>query len=437
MKLHALVGCPYCSRVLFELETLQMEYEIVWYTHVDQLKTESYLALNPKGEAPVLELPEGLIYESSAIMRYLGDLRPELKLNGGTPFERGLVDMWILNSATITGPLMTPLFALIGRKPNTKEEIDKCLAQLPEKMKLIEDRLSERTYLVGTSVTNADFCLLSFLLMYFTYLLEEKERHKYPHTLRYYNNLTSARYFTAFFGQNKKMCTKMWKHVAGEATQATKVEEKKTEEKNTEDKKEKKQTKPAESKKDSKKEEPKKEAKKQEKIEEVKKEAPALKRVEIETSFKLFDFKNLFVNELDRKQVVNTAIETYDKNHFSFWHAHYDKHPSEGKELIPFNNLLTNFCQRVADLGLNKDIIGIHGIYGEEPDLQINGLWLWQSADFLQGMKDHPSNEYVQWTKLDPAKPEDRKRIEEYWANIKSEIGAVEGQRCRTLKIVK
>lgn len=145
----------------------------------------------------------------------------------------------------------------------------------------------------------------------------------------------------------------------------------------------------------------------------------------------------MFVNEQDRKKVVDFATQQYDKNCFSFWHAHYDKHSSEGKELIPFNNLLTNFCQRVADLSLSKNLIAIHGIYGEEPDLQINGLWFWKSADFYEGMKDHPSNEYVIWTKLDPANADHKKRIEEYWSNVKSETGTVEGQRCRTLKIIK
>ena len=380
----------------------------------------------------MLEVQEGVVYESTAIMRYIADLRPELKLNGESIFDKSQVDLWALNTNVIMGVVSPLIKAITGREPRSKEDIDKLLTTLPERMKLFEDRLSERTFLVGYAVTTADLSLLSVLYLLFTFGLEEKERHKYPHILRYYNNLTSSKIFTSVFGNQKRLTNKMWKLVPVEGQKSAEV--KQAEEKKdpkVSDKKDSKAPKPTESK-DVK-------PKKEEKVKtELKEEAKKVEKpAESETTFDLYNFKTLFVNEIDRKKVVEFAVSNYDKNHFSFWHAHYDKHAAEGKELVPFNNLLTNFCQRLADLSLTKNIIGIHGIYGEEPDLQINGLWLWKSADFYEGLKDHPSNEYVKWTKINPSNASDRQRIEEYWANIKSEIGTVEGQRCRTLKIIK
>ena len=416
MKLHVLKGCPYCIRVLFQLEVLGLDYQIVWYANYDGLRTPEYYAMNPNGQAPVLEVKEGFLYESSAIMRYIAELKPEAKINGGTIYEKGLVDQWILNTGTLA-PISGIFMSVIGVATKSKDELDKAYAIIPQKMKLFEDRLAGREYLVGNTVTTADFATLSLFYVFCSYFMDEKELSKYPNFSKYYKNLISQKFFTNFFGNNRGICNQPFDfvpHVEHKAEHAKQPKKEANHQKPTAaaPKQKKEEDKPEESKKPAKPEEP-------------------------ETTFDLFNFKTLFVNETDRKKVSDFAITEYDKNHFSFWHVRYDKHPAEGKELIPFNNLLTNFCQRLADLSLTKNIIGIHGIYGEEPDLQINGLWLWKSADFYEGLKDHPSNEYLQWTKLDPTKQEDRKRIEEYWSNIKSETGIVEGQRCRTLKIIK
>ena len=415
MKLHVLVGCPFCLRAMFTIEALGIEYELVQYYWPAELKTEAYLALNPKGEAPVLEVEDGAIYESAVIMRYLANLRPELGLNGDSNFNQSQVEIWSLNTATVFGSFIGPVIGIFGKFAKTKEDVENAQKALPEKMKLFEERLADRTFLVGHKATNADYCFISVLYMLFSFFLEEKERHKFPHCLRYYNNLVSASNISTWIGVQKRLAPKMYPLAPFPKEQELVKEVKKPE---------KKEQKPKEAKKE------------EEKKPEPKEETPA-KPKEPESTFDLFSFKTPFVNEKDRKKVVDFAVENYDKNCFSFWYAHYDKHHTEGKQLIPFNNLLTNFCQRVSDISINKHLIAVHGIYGEEPELEIKGVWLWRSADFLEGMKDHPSNEYVKWTKLDPSKPEDRSRIEEYWSNVKSEEGSVEGHRCRTLKVIK
>lgn len=66
---------------------------------VDMMKGENkspgYLAKNPMGTMPLLELDDGtLIAESVAICRYFGELHPQPPLFGSTAVERALVEMW-------------------------------------------------------------------------------------------------------------------------------------------------------------------------------------------------------------------------------------------------------------------------------------------------------------------------------------------------------
>lgn len=414
LKLHSLVGCPFCVKIQYVLQALSIDHEVTHYTKLEDIKTDAYLRMNPKGEAPTLETKEGYIYESGAIMRYLASLRPELKLNGSNNFEAAQIEMWMSNAGPFCGSVAMLYVQIVGKIPGQPENLKANIENIHSKIEFLEKHLLPRTYLVGNQITLADLNVLPFLNILYFAIFDEKERVKYPNILRYWKNLTASSVHTSIFGNSaKRLCHKLFPLPEKAPAQAAPAKE---------DKKA--------SKKASKKEEKPKEAK-QEKPKEQK------KAEEVETSFDMFNFKTLFVNEKDRKSVVDFALKNYDKECFSFWHAEYDMHPKEGKELVPTNNLLTNFVQRVNDLNLGRNLIAVHGIYGDEPELKIRGMWFWKSKDFYEAFKDHPGCEYVKWTKLDPSKPEDVKRLEEYWSNIKSEEGTVEGAKCRTLKIVK
>lgn len=59
-------------------------------------RTKEFLAKNPMGGIPVLELDDGTcISESVAICRYFEALHPEPPLFGAMPAEIGEVDMWV------------------------------------------------------------------------------------------------------------------------------------------------------------------------------------------------------------------------------------------------------------------------------------------------------------------------------------------------------
>ncbi len=70
-------------------------------------KAPDYLAKNPRGQTPILELDDGtVIAESVAIMRYLEALHPAPPLFGSAPLEIAQIEMW---SRRVEMILMIPL----------------------------------------------------------------------------------------------------------------------------------------------------------------------------------------------------------------------------------------------------------------------------------------------------------------------------------------
>ncbi len=120
-------------------------------------KTDSgadFLAINPKGYVPALQLDNGeLLTEGPAIVQYLADLKPQAKLvpANGT-LERYRVQEWLtyINSELHKsfGPLFNP-----GTSADARAER---VAYLLKRYALVESTLANKPYLAGEQFTVAD-----------------------------------------------------------------------------------------------------------------------------------------------------------------------------------------------------------------------------------------------------------------------------------------
>ncbi|MGF1576683.1 MAG: glutathione S-transferase N-terminal domain-containing protein, partial [Cyanophyceae cyanobacterium] len=83
-----------CYKVRLLLNQLEIPYERVIISARDgDTRTPEFLAKNPFGQVPVLELDSGeALSESAAILLYLAEGTP---LAGSTRIERGLVAQWL------------------------------------------------------------------------------------------------------------------------------------------------------------------------------------------------------------------------------------------------------------------------------------------------------------------------------------------------------
>lgn len=144
------------------------------------------------------------------------------------------------------------------------------------------------------------------------------------------------------------------------------------------------------------------------------------------SSFNFFDFKTLITNAKDKKEAVKFLFDNIDVNGFSIWKIKYDKYEGEGEKLYMTNNLANGFVQRLEHF--RKYNFGVWGVYGDEPNLDIKGLFMWRGTEKPFEITDHPSYEYHFFEKLDWKDPKSQKLVEDYWGSL-NEGDVVDGQK--------
>ncbi len=154
------------------------------------LDTPEFLAMNPNRLIPVVRIDEEFLWESAAIIRYLGARYGDAAFWPPEPLERARIDKWAEWTKTSFGPaLLTGVFwPLIGVTPEKRDA--KAIAAGVERLtgyaRMIEARLGEHDYLGGAALSFADVVFGAHLYRYFTL---EFDRAETPHLRRYYDRL--------------------------------------------------------------------------------------------------------------------------------------------------------------------------------------------------------------------------------------------------------
>lgn len=120
-----------------------------------------YLAINPKGQVPALQLDDGtLITESVVIMQYLADSAPQKNLLAPTgDLSRYKTLEWLNYIATELHKGFTPLF-----RPDTPDEYKPVArALLEKKLSFVNGELASREFIAGDHFTIADAYLYNVL----------------------------------------------------------------------------------------------------------------------------------------------------------------------------------------------------------------------------------------------------------------------------------
>jgi maleylpyruvate isomerase len=107
MKLHGFYrsSAAYRVRIALNLKGLQVEH-VPHHLRRGEQRAPAYLALNPQGLVPTLELDDGTVLtQSLAIIEWLNEVHPEPPLLPADPFARARVRAFALAIAADTHPL--------------------------------------------------------------------------------------------------------------------------------------------------------------------------------------------------------------------------------------------------------------------------------------------------------------------------------------------
>lgn len=164
MKLYAFPVAPNPTKVKTYLgeKGLQIEIVLVNLREGEQRKPE-FLALNPLGKLPVLELDDGSsLTESLAIIQYLEELHPDPTMIGRDPLERARVrelericDIGVLQSVARTVHATRSPLGL----PPRPELAEVALDYLNQHLAVLDPRLGEGPFVAGEHVSIADCTL--------------------------------------------------------------------------------------------------------------------------------------------------------------------------------------------------------------------------------------------------------------------------------------
>ncbi len=131
-------------------------------------KTPEYLAINPMGQTPTLQLDDGsVITESVSICRYLEHLHPGTPMFGATPREAAEVDQMIRR---VEMRLMTPIgMVWVHTHPLTARVVPHQYTEFGESnrpridhvMREFDTVLADRAFLAGEAYSMADIILLT------------------------------------------------------------------------------------------------------------------------------------------------------------------------------------------------------------------------------------------------------------------------------------
>ncbi|KAA8536597.1 hypothetical protein F0562_029075 [Nyssa sinensis] len=363
-------------------------------------KTPEFIKMNPIGKVPVLETPDGPIFESNAIARYVTRLKPDNPLYGSSPIEYGHIEQWIdFSSLEIDANILKWYFPRMGRAVYLPPAEEAAIAALKRALDALNTHLASTTYLVGHAVTLADIIMTCNLYVGFNRVMTKNFTSEFPHVERYFWTMINQPNFIKIFGEVKQAETVPPVQSAKKPAQ------------------------PKEAAKSKPKDEPKKEAKKQVpepakpkaeagEEEEAPKPKPKNPLDLLPPSKMILDeWKRLYSNTKTnfREVAIKGFWNMYDPEGYSLWFCDY-KYNDENTVSFVTLNKVSGFLQRM-DL-TRKYAFGKMLVIGSEPPFKVKGLWLFRGQEIPQFVLDECYDmELYDWTKVDISDEAQKERV--------------------------
>ncbi|KAK4793441.1 hypothetical protein SAY86_023876 [Trapa natans] len=359
-------------------------------------KTPEFIKMNPIGKVPVLETPDGPVFESNAIARYATRLKSDNPLYGSSLIEYAHIEQWIdFASLEIDANLLFWFRPRIGRAVYLPPAEEAAIAALKRALGALNTHLASNTFLVGHSITLADIIMTCNLSLGFSHMMPKSFTSEFPHVERYFWTMVNQPNFKKVIGEVKQ--TDATPPVAKKPAQPKEA------------------TKP-------KKEEPKKEPKKvpekpkPEPAEEEEEEAPKPKQKNPldllpRSTMVLDDWKKLYSNTKTnfREVAIKGFWNMYDPEGYSLWFCDY-KYNEENTVTFVTMNKVGGFLQRM-DLA-RKYAFGKMLVTGANPPYKVQGLWLFRGPEIPQFVIDECYDmDLYDWKKVDITDEAQKERV--------------------------
>ena len=164
IKLHDFELSGNCYKIRLLLSLLGIEYQLV---PVDLMagehKQAAFLALNPKGELPLLEDGELRLFDSQAMLVYLAGRYGDAHWYPDGPAERGRIQQWLSTASNEVAH--GPAAARVARLFTRPIDYPAAVAVAENLLAIVEQQLAGRDWLETGRVTIADVAMFPYLAL--------------------------------------------------------------------------------------------------------------------------------------------------------------------------------------------------------------------------------------------------------------------------------
>lgn len=357
-------------------------------------KTPEFLKMNPLGKVPVLETPDGPVFESNAIARFVTRLKADNPLYGSSLIDYAQIEQWIDFSTTeIDSNVARWLYPRLGFVPYNSESEERAITLLKKALGALNTHLATKTFLVGHSVTLADIIMGCNLYHGFSQVMTKSFTSEFPHVERYFWTIVNQPNFHKVMGEVKQVDS------VPPIQSGKSLGQPKEPVKNKEVKQAKKEV-------------------SQPKVVEavIEEEAPKPKEknpLDLLPPSKMIldDWKRLYSNTKTnfREVAIKGFWEMYDPEGYSLWFCEY-KYNEENTVSFVTLNKVSGFLQRM-DLA-RKYSFGKMLVIGSEPPYKVKGVWLFRGSGIPQFVIDECYDmELYDWSKVDIANEAQKERV--------------------------
>jgi glutathione S-transferase len=177
--------------VMWGIGELDLAHERLDYGHVHGgVDTPEFRAMNPNGLVPVIRDGDLVMFESSAILRYLGGRYGRFPFWPEDPVARAPIDVWAeWARTTLVRDFNVPIFWAVVRTPPSKRDpaaLARAIEQFDTQLDILEAQIGDRPYVMGEDFTLADVVAGHGLHRYFTIEIPRRDR---PTLEAYYGRL--------------------------------------------------------------------------------------------------------------------------------------------------------------------------------------------------------------------------------------------------------
>ena len=345
---------------------------------LEDIKTRnSYALKTPTSTLPFLETKKGNISESNSIEIFLAKkYKPDML--GKNIFEKAKINQWIefanCEIQNCAKELIYPIFQ--GKKPGNKKKNDNEDKKLKKYLSLLEKEFKNgNRYIMGDNITLADIVLFRYLRFFMMFYLTEKIRNSLcPKLTLWFENIMNTQEAIDAYGRTL-LCKKQLKPLEIKIVKKTnKINEEK---------------------------------------QEIKKEKNPLDFLP-PSKFDLAGFKEDFFENDNKKEVMKNFWKQFDPKGYSLWFIEYQNLESESNKLFRMKNSKNFFLERFDD-DFKQYSFGIHGVYNNNNEYKIRGVWMWRGEDIPNEIKENDYFKYLKIRKLNSANDVDKKLVEDYW----------------------